>query len=436
MEKVIFFLLFAVTGLSAKVSRADWLSEASNRFDAALSSGNTLIAIGLIYLVGLGTALTPCVYPMIAITVSVFGAREAKTKLEAALLSSLFVLGIATPFVPMGLAVAWTGGVFGSWLSLPWFDVLFALLFALLAASMIGFFELNLPPSLQNRLAELGGIGPKGAFALGFACAFVAAPCTGPALISLLSYIAKTGNLVLGSIGMLAYALGLGTLFWVVGTFAIALPKSGRWLEWIKSAFGIVLLVVALHFLKPLMHGTLSSLERNHWLLGIGALLFVLSIPMGAIHLDVKEGSPIERLRKVSGVLMAALGSFLLIIWLELPPPGAKLVWRSDFEQAMAEAHTKRLPIILDFGAEWCGACGELERKTFSHPRIVREARRFVAVRVDLTEKTPQEEALLARYDQRGLPFVVLHHSDGREAYRITRFIGPEEMLKILKEVH
>jgi thiol:disulfide interchange protein DsbD len=197
------------SGLAPEVARADFLGDVSTQFTDALGSGNYLLAFGFIYLVGLGTALTPCVYPMIAITVSVFGAREAKSKAEAALLSTVFVLGIATPFVPLGIFVGLTGGVFGAWLANPIVLVAFALLFTALAASMFGAFELDLPPALKERFTAVeGGVGFKGAFALGFVCAFIAAPCTGPAIVGLLTYIGQTHDVVLGGAGMFVVATG------------------------------------------------------------------------------------------------------------------------------------------------------------------------------------------------------------------------------------
>lgn len=423
-------LLLAPSG-----ARADFLGDVSSQFTDALSSGNYLLAFGLIYLVGLGTALTPCVYPMIAITVSVFGAREAKSKSEAALLSSVFVLGIATPFVPLGIFVGLTGGVFGSWLASPIVLVAFAILFVALAASMFGAFELNLPMSLQNKLADVGGIGMKGAFALGFVSAFIAAPCTGPAIVGLLGYIGQTHDVVLGGAGMFMYALGLGTLFWVVGTFAVGLPKSGAWMEAVKSIFGIVMLVMALFYLRNLVPQLMDMLVGDWTLLGVAVALLVAAVALGAIHLDFKEGTNAQRARKGAGVLLGTAGGFLGVMWMMLPPPGARIEWREDFSEALTEARATGTPFIVDFGASWCGACGELDRDTFSDPRVVREGGRFIAVHVDLSQRTPEEDALLASYNQRGLPLVVMHGSSGDEEHRVTTFIEADEMLDLMREV-
>lgn len=428
-------MMVLALALTPAVARADVMGDISAQFSSALGSGNYLVAFGLIYLVGLGTALTPCVYPMIAITVSVFGAREAKSKAEAAMLSTVFVLGIATPFVPLGIFVGLTGGVFGAWLALPAVNIAFALLFLALAASMFGAFDLNLPPALQNKLADVGGIGPKGAFALGFVSAFIAAPCTGPALIALLTYIGQTRDVVLGGAGMFIYALGLGSLFWVVGVFAVGLPKSGRWMEAVKGVFGLVMVVMALYYLRFAFPWMVDSLTRDGVLLGAAIALLVVGVGLGAVHLDFKEGTRSERVRKALGIPLAALGGFLAVMWLSLPPPGARIDWREDFTDALAEARATGQPYLVDFGADWCGACGDLDRETFTDPRVVREGGRFVAIHVDLSQRTPEEDALLASYAQRGLPLVVLHGSDGTERHRITHFIGPDEMLERMRAV-
>ena len=380
------FALVALAAMLATLAapgsaRADFLGDVSTQFTDALSSGNYLVAFGLIFLVGLGTALTPCVYPMIAITVSVFGAREAKTKVEAALLSSVFVLGIATPFVPLGIFVGLTGGVFGAWLANPIVLIAFALLFTALAASMFGAFELDLPPALKDRFTSVeGGVGFKGAFALGFVCAFIAAPCTGPAIVGLLTYIGQTHDVVLGGAGMFMYALGLGSLFWVVGTFAVGLPKSGRWMEAVKSVFGIVMLVMALFYLRNLVPQLMDVLTRDYVLLGVAIALLVAAVAIGAIHLDFKEGTTLERIRKGVGVLLGTAGGFLVVMYLMLPPPGARIEWREDFSEALAEARSTGTPFIVDFGASWCGACGELDRETFTDPRVVREGEMWMTL--------------------------------------------------------
>ena len=410
-------------------------------FEAALSSGNWAIALPLIYLAGLGTALTPCVYPMIAITVSVFGARQAKTRTEGALLSSAYVLGMCALMTPLGVFSALSGGFFGEWLNYPAVLIGFAVLFVALALAMFGLYELNLPPALQNRLAGVGGLGMKGAFALGFAMALIATPCTGPALVFLLTWIGTTGNVALGALAMFLYALGLGTLFWMVGTFAVSLPKSGPWMNMVKSVFGIVMCVMALYWIKDLIPGLMDAFEHTWVVLAIALGVAAIGLAVGAVHLDFHDPSVGIRVRKTVGVVLTTAGSFAVLAWVLTPSIGSRtgegLTWREDFEVALAEAREQGRPYIVDFGASWCQACGDLERETFTDPRVIEEGARFVAVHVDLSpgQDTAEKRALLRSYAQRGLPLVVLHGSDGREVHRVTQFVEADAFLSLMQQV-
>ncbi len=429
----VFSVAALALALAPAVAHANFLDDANDGFTEALSSGNYVVALPLIYLVGLATALTPCVYPMILITVSVFGARQAKSKAEAAGLSTAFVLGMATLFTPLGVVAGLLGGAFGSWLASPWVVVPMAILFFALAASMFGAFELNLPPALQNRLAQVGGIGPRGAFLLGLVSALVAAPCTGPGFIALLTWIGQTRNVGLGAGATFLYSLGLGTLFWVVGTFSIALPKSGAWMNHVKSVFGVVMCVMALYYLRDFIPGV--HVPHETVFIASGAALVVLGIAIGAVHLDFHEPNTAQRIRKSAGILSSTIGGFLIAAWLVAAPPG--LHWRDDARDAIAQARAAHSPYIVDFGASWCGACGELERNTFSDPRVQAEGGRFVAVHVDLSpgQDLTEGRALLASYEQRGLPLVVMHDSEGREVHRVVEFVEPDELLGLMQDV-
>lgn len=408
-------------------------------FTGALEDGNWALALPMIYLVGLATALTPCVYPMIIITVSVFGARQAKSKAEGALLSTSFVLGMASLFTPLGVVAGLSGAAFGSWLAYPAVTISFAILFVALAMAMFGAYELNLPPSMQNRLSQMGGIGMKGAFALGFASALIAAPCTGPAVIALLTWIGNTQNVGLGAVAMFSYALGLGTLFWLVGTFAVSIPKSGRWMEMVKSVFGIVMCVMALYYLRTLVPSAMDWLSENATtVLIVGVVMVVVGLGIGAVHLDFHEPNTGIRVRKGAGIVLSTFGGFFMVAWLIAAPVGAtSIAWREDFTAAIAQARAEGRPYMIDFGADWCGACGELERNTFTNEEVIDDAARFVNIHVDMSAHsvTPESRALLASYNQRGLPLVVMHDGNGNEVHRVTQFVEADELLTLMREV-
>jgi thiol:disulfide interchange protein DsbD len=383
---------------------------------------------------GLLVCLTPCVYPMIAITVSVFGARESKSRLHAMGLSTAFVLGISAMFTPLGVVAGYTGSLFGSALSNPWVLGFVALVFLTLAASMFGAFEFVLPAFMTNRLAQIGGIGYGGAFLLGMVSGLIAAPCTGPVLTGILLWIGKTKSAGLGAAALFAFSLGLGLPFWLVGAFAVSLPKGGRWMVHIKSFFGIVLTVAALYFLKNAIPA-LGHVARPEAWFGIGALaLLVIGVALGAIHLTFGEGGAVVQARKALGIVASVAGLFAIVGWLEVPR--GKLSWEHSEMAARTRAETEKRPMLVDFTATWCGACNELSRITFADPAVMAEASRFVAVKVDATnEDDPALDQIKDRYRVVGLPTVVLLGSDGQERQRFVEFVPPDRFLEAIRHV-
>ena len=423
----------------SSTASADTLGDLAGQLGSALEGGSMAVALGVIFLAGLATALTPCVYPMIAITVSVFGAREAKSKAQGAMLSLAFVLGIAALFTPLGVVSALFGFGMGELNSSIWVSGFLAILFLVMAASMFGAFDMTLPDKLQNKLSDVGGSGVKGAFALGFVNGLIAAPCTGPVITVLMGYVGSTGSVAFGATSFFVYALGLGVLFFLVGTFAVSLPKSGQWLEWIKSGFGIVMVVLAVYYLKSFLPDVIRPTQRSlmWWL--VPAVLAVAGIAIGAIHLSFKWSPLTHKIRKGAGVSMTVMGLLGLIFSLEALPPGAHIEWLQDYEQAREMALSTRKPLLVDFGADWCNACTELEHQAMSDPRVVSEAQRFVPVRVDLSADQATEakwNLLREEYEQPGLPLVVMHDGEGEIADRITGLVSADEFLERMQTVN
>ena len=443
-----------------------WAAEGGSdtgAFQRALAHG-AFVALAASYGFGLATSLTPCVYPMIAITVSVFGAKEARSRFEGMLLSLTFVLGIVALFTPMGVVSALTGKGFGSMLGNPWVVAGIALVFLSLSASLFGAFEIALPEGLSNRLSSAGGSGYRGAFVLGLMCGLVAAPCVGPFLFGLLGWIATTRNVVVGSAAMALYGLGLGTLFFVVGAFAVNLPKAGAWMMGIKWVGGVVLAYMALAFVRDALPSeTLRHLFHPGVLYGVaGGVLLAAGLALAALHVAAeRRKSSIAHLSKptkLASIPPAIAGLFMVALWWQMPggtfisvadasggggagsaasAPARPLDWQSDEVAARARAAAEHRPLLVDFGASWCGACKELDEKTFPDSRVRSEGSRFVALHVDATDDdNPEVVRVRRKYGvTEGLPVVLLFGSDGTEAFRFTEFVPPDRLAHALAQV-
>jgi thiol:disulfide interchange protein DsbD len=436
-------LLAALALLAVLLLPGVALADEPDAFTRALEKGPLFAGVAA-YLGGLLTAATPCVYPMIAITVSIFGAREATTRREAMLLSTSFVMGIVCLFTPMVVGAALTGKLFGTALSNPWIVLALVALFSALAASMFGAFEMVLPDSIMQRLSSVGGVGYGGAFVMGLVSGIVAAPCTGPVLTGVLLWIGKTQNVALGSVVGATFALGLGTPFFLVGAFAVGLPKGGRWMVGVKSFFGIVILAYAAHLLT--VFPAVRNLARpDTTFMAVAAGIAVAGVALGAVHLDWSDGGLGVKLRKGIGIALAVIGPALLwTAWEKpteaatLPGGGAALVWEHSEQAASARAKSEGRPLMVDFTAEWCAACKELAKHTFTDPRVMEKAlaAKFVAVKVDATnDDDPQVDAVKGKYKVVGLPTVVIYDSTGKERKRFNEFVGPEPFLAAMEGI-
>jgi thiol:disulfide interchange protein DsbD len=389
---------------------------------------------------------------MIAITVSVFGAKEAKSRLQGVTLSLMFVIGVVCLFTPMGVASALTGKGFGSALGNPWVVTAIALVFLSLAASLFGAFELALPESVNTRLSSVGGSGYRGAFVLGLLCGLVAAPCVGPFLFGLLGWIATTRNVGLGSAAMASYGLGLGTLFFVVGAFAVNLPKAGAWMMGIKWIGGVALAYMALAYVRDAL-----PREIEHRLappgalyVSVGATVLLVGLVLAGVHVAAeRRRSKIARLSKpakLASIVPAVAGVFMVVTWWQIPADGRAsatggqgpaIQWESSEAAAVGRATTQHRPMLVDFGASWCGACKELDEKTFPDSRVRSEGERYVPLHVDATDDDdPEVSRLRKKYGAlEGLPVVLLFDSDGKEAVRFTEFVPPDRLAKALAQV-
>ena len=406
-------------------------------FADAYQQHGAIVAILAAFAFGVVASLTPCVYPMVPITVSIFGATEAKSRMRGAGLSAAFVLGIACLFTPMGLVSAFTGRLMGSQLSSVPVVVGLAILFTALSASMFGAFEIALPSSLTNRLSTVGGLGPKGAFAIGLVMGLVAAPCTGPFLTGMLVFVGQKHDLWLGGASLFAFALGLGVLFFVAGTFAVNLPKGGAWMMGIKWASGVMLAYMAFAYLRDRFEPIRRWVGHSTTFGFVAGVVLAIGIGLGILHVMAERRrsrlAPRSKLFKLLSIGPAVVGATLFISFLVVPPA---ISWTKDLGASRALAKQDHKPVVLDFGASWCPGCRELEKHTFANEDVKRELDRFVTVHPDLESADSDLMDQLERdYGVVGLPTVLVFDAEGREVRRYTDFEGPGPFADALRAV-
>ena len=418
-------------------------------FDASsmLGSGQFFLAAGLIFLGGLGTSLTPCVYPLIPITVGVFGARQADSRLRATVLTTAYVVGMGIVFATLGVIAAASGKAFGNWMGNMWVAIGLATFMLILASSMFGAFELALPTGLATRLNGVGGAGILGALLMGSVAGFLAAPCTGPVLSGVLTFVATTQDMALGGGLLFIYAMGIGVPFFLIGVFALRLPKGGEWMEWVKSFFGVALVGLAGMYLRdaiPLVRGPLVKVAEalgTEGAIAAASALTVIGILAGAIHYSFKEGGPRNAVLKGVGVALLALA--ILVRTTHPPVKGwthydaEKAQSLAPFDAAIAQARLDGRPVLIDFFAEWCAACKELDKLTYVAPAVKEETNRFAMVKVDGTNSHDLLTALEQRYGVQAYPTVAFIDSAGNvlPAPKVTGYLEAEQFLAELKKV-
>lgn len=427
----------------------------AERLRGALAQGSW-VAFLLVFVAGFLTSFTPCVYPMIPITIG-FVVKASTGRLSAFVLSLFFVLGIAIVYSSLGLVAALGGAVFGAALQSTAVTIFIAIVFTLMGISMLGAFDLALPSSFQTKLQTGRRGGFVGAVLMGGVTGLVASPCVGPVLVVLLTWVAQVGRPLYGFTLLFVFALGLGLLFLILGTFVgmvKSMPKAGAWMESVKHYFGWIFLLLAIFFLRTKLGPELTQISY-------GTVLVLFAAQMGAFTPLVPDpehgqGSVGGRWRKGISIVIVILGIAMMADGLathygwkdrqqvsgpqvsELPAggfvDGAGLFWYTDEATGLAEAQSAGKPVMIDFTAEWCGACHELEKKTWPEPRVAQELKRYVLLRLDSTERTPAIKALWERWEVPGLPTVIVLDSDGDEVDRFFGFRSADQVLPLLKQ--
>jgi thiol:disulfide interchange protein DsbD len=415
----------------ATILAAFLLPTAAHAGDFAAAAGRgTLHAFAFALTAGFLTSLTPCVYPMIPITISVFGARGATSRRRAFLLATAYVAGIAVMFGTLGTTFALLGKAFGTFLANPFVVVPLALFFFAMAASMFGAFDLTLPAPVQERLSRVGGRGFAGAFLMGLVGGLIAAPCTGPPLAGILAYVATTRDAGHGFLLLATYAAGIGVPFWAIAGFSMQLPKSGPWMNAVKSMFGIALVVAGLYYLRPIVPALARFTVHSNIFLGAALLATGTGIALGAVHKSFSAG-PRQAARKVVGIALAIAGIFGFINYLLTPV--IHVEWLRSESAAVTAARTQGKPLLVDFMADWCLPCQEMDVKVFGHPDAAPTLADFVLLRIDLSRENEDDSLapIKAKYHVETLPAVRIATPDGRILAEVNHLIDMREFLRV-----
>jgi thiol:disulfide interchange protein DsbD len=384
-----------------------------------------LLQLAIVFLAGLALNLTPCVYPLIPITVGFFAAQRGEGRGRPWLLALVYVLGMSITYSALGVLAALTGLLFGAALQSPWVVGLIVVVLLALATSMFGLWELRVPAWATRVSGGRSGVG--GALVMGFVVGLVAAPCIGPFVLGLLTYVGQRQDVLLGFALFFALSLGLGLPYLLLGAFTGALerlPNSGVWMVGVRQLFGVLLIGLAGYFVKPFLTPPWGD-ALFAGLLVLGGLYLLLAARPG------NEQPWVDRFMRLAsaGVLVAGV----LLYPTHARTTATELSWPPYEDSAVAQALASGQPVVLDFYADWCLPCKELDEKTFSRPEVAARLAGFARFKVDLTRNDPTSEALRTRFEVVGVPTIAFFR-DGREVTdaRLTGFEPAPEFLKRL----
>ena len=422
----------------------------------ALRSGNTLLTLLIFFGAGLLLAFTPCVFPMIPILSGIIvGQGEDISTRKAFYLSLIYVLAMAMTYTIVGILVGLSGENIQAWFQNPWIIGSFAIIFVALSFSMFGFYELQMPTSIQSKLTHISnsqqGGNIIGVAIMGFLSALIVGPCVTAPLVGALIYIAETGDAVLGGLALFSLSIGMGAPLLVIGASAGKfLPKAGIWMDAVKAVFGVLLLGLAIWLLERVAPAGFTMLL---W----AALIIVSAIYMGAIDGLTAGSSGWKKLWKGLGILLLIYGIIILLglasgnrnVFQPLKGLGgssdaAAQVEHLSFIQIkgvdglnveLAKAKAAGKTVMLDFYADWCVSCKEMEALTFADPSVKKALEGVVLLQADVTPNDDKDTELYKHFGIIGPPSIMFFGADGieRRNYRVVGYKPAEEFSQHVK---
>ena len=423
-----------------------------DRIADSLKSGSTWLTILTFFGFGLLLAFTPCVFPMIPILSSIIvGQGSSITTRKAFWLSLVYVLAMAVTYTAAGILAAKSGENLQAAFQDPWILGSFAAVFVLLSLSMFGFYDLQMPNFIQSRLTEISNKQQGGTVAgvaiMGFLSALIVGPCVAAPLAGALIYISQTGDAVLGGLALFALSMGMGAPLVAIGTSAGKfMPRAGVWMDATKAVFGVLLLAVAIWMLERIVP---ASVTLVLW----GILLVTSSIYMGALEGLQIESSGWKKFWKGIGLTLFTYGILLLIgaasgsTDMLQPLKGisatasttsqgqhnelqfTKIKGLSGLEQALATARTNNQSVMVDFYADWCVSCKEMEKFTFSDANVQKELKNTLLLKADVTANDEQDKALYKKFGIIGPPAIIFYNRQGTEMrnYRVVGYMPADK---------
>jgi thiol:disulfide interchange protein DsbD len=401
-------------------------SEDDDIISSTLEGSGLFLGLLLVFLGGLALNLTPCVYPLIPITIGYFGGQSEGNTRKLFMMGFLFLIGMAVTYSVIGVVTALTGSIFGALLQNPIVILGIVAIFIVLSLSMFGVYEFKLPDGLVQKA---GGAkqGYYGAFFMGLTMGIVAAPCIGPFVIGLVTYVAAKGDPYFGFLLFFVLAIGLGFPYLFLAVFSGKiknLPRAGEWMDAVKHIFGFILVGMAIYFLLPLLPDSISDYLLPAYMAFVALwLLFIEKLAN-----NVKG----FRIFKIAfSVLILAISVYAFI-----PKERNSVAWKPYAEGVIPE-QIDASGVIIDFYADWCIPCKELDAYTFSDPKVIERSKNFYTFKADMTKSLSDEvEALRNKYNILGVPTVLILDNKGNEVKRITGFVNADEFYEIIRNVN